>query len=294
MYYPFRFATIVLPLLPRKLVIALANVIGWIAWLVASKARKQATSNILHVLDMRTLETRIGRRRLRRTVRGMFQQSARNWLEMCLLPSLQTETILRLIHVQGLEHIDAALAQGKGVILFSAHIGPFDYLVQLAAVKGYHVTIPVERLKDQRMLDLLLKLRCSHGVQFLPLGGSSPMRAIIQELKQNHIVLIAVDRAIQGQTVEVPFFGASALLPVGPVMLAQRTGAVLIGGFSWRVSDSDLRGECVPLSLSLPEEERMHTERVMRGIAEMMEHFIAAHPEQWAVFAPVWTGKKCS
>jgi lauroyl/myristoyl acyltransferase len=289
MYNMFRFAGMLIPRMPRWLVQALSRVIGVMAWLVASKARKQATINMTHVLGIQVLATRAGRRRLRRTVRGMFQQTLNNYLVAFSLPYLRPETLLRNIHVHDIEHLNAALALGKGVIIFSAHLGPFEHLVHWLALKGYSMTIPVEHLKDERMLDLMLKLRRSHGVNFISLGGSAPIRALFSVLRSNQIVLITADRAVVGESVEKLFFGATARLPTGPALLAQRTGAALVGGFGWYGADTHIEAQFVPLSLELPEEQRRDVALLMDRIVEKMEYFIGAHPEQWVVSSPIWT-----
>src|SRR5450755_2265349 len=211
MYRLYRFASIVIPRLPHGFVMVFSRVIGFVAWLFAREARKQATVNMQHVLGAQIQSTPAGRRRLRRTVRKMFRYSARNYLEALYLPYLKREELLsRLTYRGGLEHLDAALAQGKGVILLSAHMGPFEYIVQWFSFENYALTIPVEHLKDERMLELALKLRSRQGLQFVPLGGSAPLRSIMLALKKNQIVVIAVDRAIVGEKVEKPFFGAPA------------------------------------------------------------------------------------
>lgn len=288
MYTFLRIGTRILPWVPAWLRAILGILAGTIAWCVARKAREQARANMLHVLGKDCLQTWSGRRKLQRTVRRMFQHNARNYIELCALSRVTEATLERTFHIKALENLDKALAKGKGVVLFSAHYGPFDYMVQYAAVKGYPVTVPVEQLADERLLDLILQQRRSHGIKFIPLGNSSAMRTILQELKSNHIVLITADRAVQGQSAAVPFFDAPAQLPVGPAMLAQRTGATLIGAFGWRTSLTQAHATCVPVSEDMTEEERKDTHKVMRKIAEKMEHFIKAHPEQWLVFAPVW------
>jgi len=95
MYNIFRIAAVVVPRLPRWLVPALANAFGFAAWLIARKARKQVTANMIHVLGPAVLSTRAGRGRLRRTVRGVFQNSARNYLEMFSLPYTPSSLGLR-------------------------------------------------------------------------------------------------------------------------------------------------------------------------------------------------------
>jgi KDO2-lipid IV(A) lauroyltransferase len=115
------------------------------------------------------------------------------------------------------------------------------------------------------------------------------MRTIIQALRNNQIVLITGDRAVQGESVEKPFFGADARLPLGPVALSQRTGAPLVGAFGWHASRTLIDGEFVPLTLGLPEDERNNTDALMNGLIARMERIIKAHPEQWVVFSPIWT-----
>ena len=300
MYYLLRLAASLIPRLPRRLVSWLGVVVGFIAWLFAGKARRQASENMLHVLGGQNeqsrefLRTRAGRKRLRRVVRGMFRQNVSNYLNLFLLPSLKAETILQSMQVRGLEHLQQALAGGKGVIFFSAHLGPFDYLIQWLAIQGYEVTIPVEHLADRRVLELVLRLRRSKGIQYVPLGGSAALRAMLQTLRKNQIVMITADRAVQGESALVPFFGAPARLPLGIAELAQRTGAPVLGGFGWRSERREeprLVGEIVPVSSALPPEQRNQIEPLQQSIVSCMERFIGAHPDQWVVFAPVWAAE---
>ncbi len=79
MYNMFRLGSVIIPRLPRWFILALSMIIGAVAWLVAGKARKQATINMMHILGPQIQSTRAGRRKLRRTVRGMFQNSVRNY-----------------------------------------------------------------------------------------------------------------------------------------------------------------------------------------------------------------------
>ena len=288
MYNLFKFASVVIPRLPRWFVFILADLAGLAALLIATKARKQATINMIHVLGKEVVETSTGRRRLRRTVLHMFQNNVHNYMDLFTLPYIPPEKILNSMDIEGVEHLEEALALGKGVILFSAHLGPFNYLAQWISIKGYQMTIPVEHLKNERALDLTLKLRSSKGVQFVPLGGSAPMRTIIKALRNNQIVLITADRAVEGESVEKLFFGEPARLPLGPVSLSHRTGAALVGACGWHTSRTRIGGRFVPLTLELTEEERVNTDTVMCALIERLEKYIKAHPEQWVVFSPVW------
>ena len=286
MYRLYRFASIVIPRLPRSVVRLLSLLIGLAAWLFARGARKQARLNMTRVLAGQAAD----RKKLRRTVRKMFLYSARNYLEALRLPHLKPEEIeQRIIQKEGLEHLDAALAYGKGAIITTAHFGPFEYVAQWFVVNKYNLTIPVEHLKDERMLELTVKLRSGQGVQFVPLGGSGAVRAMISTLRKNQLVIIPVDRAIQGESVEIDFFGAPARLSLGPVSLAIRTGAMLLVAVGWYLPHNKIGGCVVPVSLALSEDERKDPDKLMQKIVEALEANIRARPEQWVMFSPVWT-----
>lgn len=286
MYRLYRFASIVIPRLPRSVVRLLSLLIGLAAWLFARGARKQARLNMTRVLAGQAAD----RKKLRRTVRKMFLYSAQNYLEALRLPYLKPEEIeQRIIQKEGLEHLDAALAHGKGAIITTAHFGPFEYVAQWFVVNKYNLTIPVEHLKDERMLELTVKLRSGQGVQFVPLGGSGAVRAMISTLRKNQLVIIPVDRAIQGESVEIDFFGAPARLSLGPVSLAIRTGAMLLVAVGWYLPHNKIGGCVVPVSLALSEDERKDPDKLMQKIVEALEANIRARPEQWVMFSPIWT-----
>lgn len=288
MYYLFLWASRVVPRLPGWFLRLLPDLLAPVVWLVALPARKQATINASHVLGPELLSTPAGQRRLRRVVRGMFRSMVNNYLEAFLQPGLTQQDALHRVYAEHVEYLEEALALGKGVIVFSAHFGPFEYMTRWLAAMDKRIIIPVERLKDERLLRLMLELRQSSGIEFVPLGGSSPMRVILQALRNNQIVLIAADRAVEGESAVLDFFGAPARLPIGPVSLSLRTGAPLVGALGWHSSRRRIGGKFMRLTLALSEEERKQPEIVERALLRELEIGIGAHPEQWVVFSRVW------
>lgn len=284
MYYLFRIAMIIVPRLPRWLTRLSAYGAGWVAWLIATKAREQAIQNMLYVTGTQILHSKAGRRRLRRSVQAKFRYNVMNYLVLFSLSKRRPDQIVGDIIVEGVEHLEAALAREKGIVIFSAHMGPFDYIMQWMALSGYDVTIPVEHLKDPRMLDLITQLRGRYGLHILPLGGSAPMRTLLQRLRANKIILLTADRAIEGQSKEMSFFGALACMPVGVAQLAHRTGAILLGAFSWYAPDGTMHGSFQPFAQELDG----RADALQRGIIAMLEREISKHPEQWMAFGPIW------
>lgn len=129
MYLLFRLAALFIPWLPRRLLQVLATLFGTLAWLLARQARKQATNNLRQVLASQKKINYDDCQHVRQTVQRLFHYSVRDYLDAFALPALEKEALLRRVCVHALEHLDAALALGKGVVLFSAHQGPFNELV---------------------------------------------------------------------------------------------------------------------------------------------------------------------
>lgn len=294
MYYFFLWASWIVPRLPRRLLRALPGLLGPLAWLLAFGPRKQATRNARQVLGPAIAQTRAGRRRLRRVVRGMFRHSISNYLDAFMMPFVKNQEVLHRLFIVNENHLKEALALNKGAILFSAHFGPFEYLARWFTTQGYQVVIPVENLKDERLLRLMLDLRNSSGVKYIPLGGSAPMRTIIQALRANQVVLITADRAVEGESVLKDFFGAPARMPIGPVNLSIRTGAPLVGALGWHLANGRINGEFIRLTLALSEEERRQPDIVEEALIKELERVISVHPEQWAVLSRIWADETAS
>ena len=70
-------------------------------------------------------------------------------------------------------------------------------------------------------------MREAIGIEVVPLGPDVS-RAVLRALRDNRIVCLLCDRDLEGDGVEVDFFGERTTLPGGPATLALRTGATLV------------------------------------------------------------------
>ena len=69
------------------------------------------------------------------------------------------------VSIEGKNHLDQALAKGKGVIIVTAHIGNFPLLSLRLAKAGIPVHFVTRPMRDQRAGDYLFTLRSNAGVQ---------------------------------------------------------------------------------------------------------------------------------
>jgi lauroyl/myristoyl acyltransferase len=272
--------------IPYRLRLGLAVVTGSLAWVLSRTARRSVTSNVTRVFCQGVPRSLIQRIRIQKIVRQIFCSCAHNYLE--LFASLRPMDIITKFDVQNVEFLEEALSHGAGVILFSAHLGPFEYSSSWLSAHGYQTVIPVERLADQRTLQLMLDFRRRNGVDFVPVGGPKAARRLFKALQRNQIVLITADRAIGGGSIVTDFFGAPAKLPIGPVDLSVRTGAPLVGGFGWRAEGGRVQVEFTRLSLALPSEQRQDKILLQAVLTRQLERVIREHIDQWVVFDSIW------
>ena len=156
----------------------------------------------------------------------------------------------RLVEIRGREHLEAALAAGRGAILCSGHFGSYDAGFAVLQASGFPVTIigrrshagaagrsPAERWFWERV-----SRPHRQGPSIEPLPGRVQVAArAAAVLRANEVVTISIDAAPQNgdqaRAMEVPFLGRRARLLPGVVTLAQVTGAPVLMAFLYRSAD---------------------------------------------------------
>lgn len=286
-YWFFRLGVALGPHLPQRLMQRVALGIGFLLWALLPGQRRNVTDNLRHVPRLAA-----DPQQLRRSVRKVFGNSLLNYVDFFRIRAVTEAELNNYFQVTGLELIDAALAQGRGCVLFSGHLGNFDYAMRHFVNLGYKITVTQEHLKPERLHQLVAQVRNTPGVHFAPVDSPSGLRELFGALRRNEVVIMPADRDLQGHGTLVPFFGEPARLPIGGVQLALRTDAGMVGVFPHRLGLA--RGDGVVASLPelTAEEEAASidpTQRALRRVAKLLEAQIERSPEQWVIFAPVWS-----
>lgn len=281
-YVAFRVLALLAPRIPPKIAYPLCDLFGDLLFLILPRRRSTVLRNLSVVKrGARTEE-------VRRLARLTFREGVKYYFDTFRAPSLSVAQLERMIEIEGIQNLDAALAGGSGAILITAHYGSPALVVQVVAARGYRITTVAEPVRPQKLFELINGVRGSRGVRLLALGPAS-FRDLTAVLERNEIAGVVADRDVQGTGVSVTLFGDETQLPGGPVLLALRTGAPLLPAFSLRRDDGSFAGHIGPaLELertgNLREDVRTNTQR----IAEVLETFISRQPEQWIVFEPIW------
>jgi lauroyl/myristoyl acyltransferase len=267
---------------PVPLARALAAVGGSVAWAVQKDRREALLQSLSYTATDRSPAER------RRLARRTFRNLAVTAVDLFRLPSIAPEELRSLFEIRGFEHVEASMARGKGTVIVTAHLGPYELASACVASMGYKIHGMVENL-DPVLLDALASYRAATGMQLVNMKDG--LRAAYRVLGQNELLALVADRAI-GEArgaVEVPFAGGVRPMPIGPAVFAQATGAAIVTAFASRNPAGSPRYlmEFEPpfWAEGRDEADRM---RLMTRIVERMEAAIRRNPDQWFVFQPNW------
>jgi len=303
-YRMWRIAAVIVPRIPLALARPLFALIGALAWVFAGETRRRAERNLRHVPALAANAAR-----LQEAVRGVFVTSALNYLDFLRGRHLSEHEITSGWTVEHEDLFDEALAEGRGVVLISAHFGNMEFGASRLAHRlenRYPFVVPVERMRPQRLFDLFRELRNHHNMRVVPGDSRESLRELTETVKGGGILLIVGDRHILGSGAPVDFFGETSTFATAPMALALRTGAPIICAFSWRTGPGRSHGVYYRLTwdeangAKQPQVERApagkprgaraeQTVPALRAYVRLLESLISAQPEAWvSALAPVW------
>ena len=173
--------------------------------------------------------------------RAAMRSYARYWREAFRLPALDADALAATVDplVEGREHLDAALATGRGAVVALTHSGNWDVVGAWAVRRYGGFTTVAERLRPESLFQRFVAYRESLGFEILPMtGGEAPVRGLLRRLRAGGIVCLVADRDLSAQGVDVTLFGARATMPPGPAALAASTGAALLPLGLWFTEDA--------------------------------------------------------
>lgn len=260
-------------------------------------ARAVTRALVLTQPDRRRLVTRHMRRvcgpdaspsQLRRLVRGVFESYGRYWVELFRLPAETPASIEAGMRVDGLEHLEVAFAEGRGVILAVPHLGGWDWGGAWLAVRGFKPVAVAEALQPEALFRWFVEVRERLGMEIVRADREAGT-AVLRAVRSGRTVTLVADRDILGSGVEVEFFGERTTLPAGPATLALRTGAPLLPAAVYFEGRGGHRGVVrPPLAVERTGRLRDDVARVTQALAGELETLIRRAPEQWHLLQPNW------
>jgi Kdo2-lipid IVA lauroyltransferase/acyltransferase len=203
-----------------------------------------------------------------------FEAFGMSFAELALAWFAPDRRLDSLFTIAGVEHLESALAKGKGVILYTGHFTtldlcgrPLKWLVPWFACMFSH--------RGNDLLDAV-QTRGRERIAHQSISSGS-VRTMLRALAENAVVWYAPDQAY-GPGRLVPFFGELAMTNVATSKLARLSGAAIVP-FSYRRVDGP-RYELVfhPALDGIPSDDLLADTQRLVGL---LEQWIRACPEQY-------------
>jgi phosphatidylinositol dimannoside acyltransferase len=277
-----------LSVVPEPLALAGARVVGDVLFHLRPDQRAMVANNLRRVIGGEEADAAV----LDRWARRSFQAYARYWVEGARLGATPRHVVVQRTFVDGLRHLVEGMAAGNGVIMALPHVGSWEYGGAFLAASDLPMTSVAERIEPPELFRYFVEEREAIGLRVIPLDAHSG-RAVLAELRRGGLVGLLSDRDIEGNGVDVEFFGEKTTMPAGPAALALRSGARLVTGAVYSGPGRDHRGLVQPpIDLTRKGSLRADVARITQEIAHRFEGLVRRAPEQWHVFQPFWTADR--
>jgi lauroyl/myristoyl acyltransferase len=258
-------------------------VTGYFAW---PRKRRIILRNASHVLGLPASDYQV-----RHLARRIYASYANFVVELMRMPQLPDDEPLRLMRAGGERGEESFTRvwhelrdQGRGMVVVSGHIGSIELLAGFIALRGEPVYGLADDSEYPELFDEINAQRQRWGIEIIPWRN---LRRVFAALKQPALLGLPVDWGYREGDVPVRLFGEWTTLPVGPAMLAAKTGAGIMPVVNRRDSFGSYHARHYDL-IEVANSRPSSLQRATQQIADALEDMIATAPDQWYSFKPMW------
>ncbi len=250
----------VINMLPYRAKLSLGLGMGGLLYRIPSSRVSVARTNVrLCFPDLSEAERE-------RMVRDSFRHFGAGLIESVISWWDDTAGIHAMTETLGLDHMEAAQAKGRGVILIGAHFSTLDISAMLAAkhIRYYAIF----REQNNRVLNrVMIRGRDRHMIGGIP---HTSLVGAARRVKQGHVLWYSADQDMgEEHSVYAPFFGHPAATIDGVSRLARLTGApILLIATRRREDNSGYIVEYLPGPESFPTQDEVENATVVNSLIE--------------------------
>lgn len=210
-----------------------------------------------------------------------YESLGRTSIETAILPGTSREEILaRVERVEGWEHIDAALAKGKGIIAVTGHLGNWELGGAYVAARGVGIDAVVRGAANKLFEAYVTKTRTDIGVHVV--NDRDAVRRAPRALRENRMVALVADHDALGlASTFVPFFGRPAKTPRGPAVFALRFDAPMVFIAIVRQPGGRYAFLVEPVEVTPSGDREQDVDAIVLRYTQMLEDRIREYPDQY-------------
>lgn len=265
-----------LAVLPLRLALSVGSTLGRLGYYFSGRLCRTGLRNLELAFPDLDAHSR------KELLRGCFRNLGRLLGVFSHFGKTRPEALRSLIDCEGLKHLDAAEKSGRGVILFTGHIGAWELSSFGLSLFGHPLSFLVRRIDNPKIEALVDGSRTRRGNRTI--DKRSAAREMLQLLQAGGTLGILVDlNTLDREGIFVDFFGRPASTTFVLAKLALRTGALVLPVF---VPWDEQRKRFVltidePLRFTSTGDEQDDIRRFTQLFTSVVEKYVRLYPEQW-------------
>src|SRR6478736_7215284 len=178
--------TTVIPLLPRRAVVALSRMLGKVVFFFDRNGRAVALANIGAAFgDEYTPNDRI------RIAQASYCNLSRTMCDLLWSPALTQQNFHRYLKVENVEVLQRLQARGEGAVAVCIHQGNFEWASLATGFHGIKVTIVTERFKNPWVGGFFRRCREVSGHSIIP--QKSSMIRLLKHVRRGGVAGLLTD-----------------------------------------------------------------------------------------------------
>lgn len=274
-YRAFRILTGGLRVLPEGLALRIGSALGWFAGAVLRIRRAVVDGNLALAFPGESPRWRA------RVARASYGHLGREAVAVFRLAGMDAAAVVARTDVAGLDDFQSAVAEGRGVVLASGHLGNWEVGGALLAARGLPVDAVTKGMANRRFGEDLYATRRRLGVGVIDFAVAR--REGLRSLRAGRIVAMVADQNAREQGIFVPFFGTPAATFRGPALFALRAGAPMFVGICVRAPGWPQRYEGRLERIDFVPSDDMETDVLLLTEAHtaVLERAVREAPEQY-------------
>ena len=207
--------------LPRRVVLAVGRRLGRLWGSLDRRHLAIAGSNLRRAFP------EWDEARIEATARGVYAHFGAVLLDLLWMEGRPAEELLALADLEGVEHLQAARAAGRGVVAPSGHFGNWEFQAIASVPLVGHVSMIARPLDNPALDRRLVALRTSSGNTVI--YKRKALARVLTAIRDGDIVAILIDQNVQeGDGIFVRFFGQPASTTTVAAALALKTGCAIV------------------------------------------------------------------
>lgn len=220
-------------------------------------------------------------------VNRMYANLGMNLVEVARLAGGRPDELEKRVTVEGVEYAREAHAQGKGILILTAHLGNWDLLGMYTPKLGYPLTIISKNVKDPAVNEMWMNLRKEYGVNIVPAHNS--YRDCLRVLRRNELLGFILDQnRPRDEGIFVDFFGRPASTTPGLAYLAAQTKAPVLPVFIERTGPTTHTIHAYPALPPPPNRDQPAIHDATQQYTRIIEDEIRKYPDQWTWIHRRW------